>query len=922
MKTRIRKSHGGKFIVGHRSVHYHQIFSNVLLKRHVARSGNMHVRNSTKHFLNVKMASYAVPSFSLFDASIASVEDTEGKKKKQKHTGVDSIMSDTSAHSGIAREMDSGIPLELYQNISRLACINKVRLVKDGRFYSMNMVGGDPSVDKEFPVNQYPMGIYYGWFKVKIWRTSKTKKYNIQSGYVDEKNVLGFLIQKQTASSMCGRIVYLSSHDRKRTDNTYSRECEHPAENITLGENNTYERGEYKRCPSKKFIPTKPMVYIPFEVYDAMPYIPAYIPVNYPNPLKSEMRLNNTLSVSFKKNIKYTSTVSGGEDILKGLDGKQNALLENPENRRFYHESSVSETFNAETNISKDKRTLFNAVKTFILSKRTRKSNSLYAFDFKIRELYDIVTKAGFVMKDTKSFFRDSGLYTALQKAMDEFVSDVEYYKRQMSESTKTKRSDLLFYSETITKNEALYKNGKQVTAYVESQNVSMTLPIRLSLSTGTYTTKRRCYHALDGTFTDTETVHQANIAPVSSLLLGGKSMFKTMTRKTPVIKSSIVFSLYQNQLLNLIKTYNDNDNNYSMSTYMFSPNSLMKLFTHDPVNKCTRLLRVDLNDPSGDTSSVFQDMFIVTFTLPPYLSVKDSQDATVGNDTNFVALINSHGRCVYSDTYALFERACSRMEYELLSPLFNDKLKIPASRLDGYDAGDVDVDGNATVSVRPMVSEMGGTKHVIPLSSYLLKYLYSAIEEQKKAKTNQVQFLSDNERLRLEYAINEGMITLDGITDIQCVFTFQDGFNPGAYGQKYEFNNKVMDSTTEHNLIGKNPFKYCTLDVIRNKHVWSDSSGNVDKAFSFDHEPEYMTQWVMDSLDPLISSVLDIEQFPTMMINYAKDVDDKEKENNPSFVNYADSRYDPDGKIGSLHLHFKYGYFPLYMNIDAPYMR
>ena len=76
-----------------------------------------------------------------------------------------------------------------------------------------------------------------------------------------------------------------------------------------------------------------------------------------------------------------------------------------------------------------------------------------------------------------------------------------------------------------------------------------------------------------------------------------------------------------------------------------------------------------------------------------------------------------------------------------------------------------------------------------------------------------------------------------------------------------------------------------------------------------------------MDSLDPLISSVLDIEQFPTMMINYVKDVDDKEKENNPSFVNYADSRYDPDGKIGSLHLHFKYGYFPLYMNIDAPYL-
>ena len=50
--------------------------------------------------------------------------------------------------------------------------------------------------------------------------------------------------------------------------------------------------------------------------------------------------------------------------------------------------------------------------------------------------------------------------------------------------------------------------------------------------------------------------------------------------------------------------------------------------------------------------------------------------------------------------------------------------------------------------------------------------------------------------------------------------------------------------------------------------------------------------------------------------------LNDKEKENNPSFVNYADSRYDPDGKIGSLHLHFKYGYFPLYMNIDAPYMR
>ena len=87
MKTRIRKSHGGKFIVGHRSVHYHQIFSNVLLKRHVARSGNMHVRNSTKHFLNVKMASYAVPSFSLFDASIASVEDTEHVKENRREEG-------------------------------------------------------------------------------------------------------------------------------------------------------------------------------------------------------------------------------------------------------------------------------------------------------------------------------------------------------------------------------------------------------------------------------------------------------------------------------------------------------------------------------------------------------------------------------------------------------------------------------------------------------------------------------------------------------------------------------------------------------------------------------------------------------------------------------------------------------------------
>lgn len=921
MKTRIRKSHGGKFIVGHRSVHYHQIFSNVLLKRHVARSGNMHVRNSTKHFLNVKMASYAVPSFSLFDASLASVEDTEGKKKKQKHTGVDSIMSDTSAHSGIAREMDSGIPLELYQNISRLACIDKVRLVKDGRFYSMNMIGGDPSVDKEFPVNQYPMGIYYGWFKVKIWRTSKTKKYNIQSGYIDEKNVLGFLIQKQTANSMCGRIVYISSYDRKRTDNTYSRECEHPAENITLGEDNTYERGEYKRCPSKKFIPSKPMVYIPFEVYDAMPYIQAYIPVNYPNPLKSEMRLNNTLSVSFKKNIKYTSTVSGGEDILKGLDGKQSSLLENPENRVFYYETYVSDTFYLESNTTAKKRTLYNNVKTFLLSKKTKKSNTVSYFSFALRDFYDVVTKTGHRTSDTSDIIKDKGLYTSLTSAMNEFLSDVEYYKRQMSESTKTKRSDRVFYSETITKNEALYKNGKQVTAYVESQHVSMTLPIRLSLSTGTYTTKRRCYHALNGTFTDTEFTYQANIAPVSSLLLGGKNMFKTMTRKTPVIKSSIVFSLYQSQLLSLIKTYNNNDNNYSMSTYMFSPNNLMKLFTHDPVNKCTRLLRVDLNDPSGDTSYVFQDMFIVTFTLPPYLSVKDNHDADVGDDTKFIALINSHGRCVYSDTYALFERACSRMEYTLLSPFFNDQLRIPASRLNGYDAEDVDVDGNAMVSVRPMVYEMGETKHVIPMSSYLLKYLYSSIEEQKKTKTNQVQFLSDNDRLRLEYAINEGMITIEDITNIQCVFTFQDGFNPGAYGQRYEFNNKVMDSTAEHNLIGKKPFKYCTLNVIRKKHTWSDSSGNVDKTFSFDHEPEYMTQWVMDSLDPLISSVLDIEQLPTMMINYVKDVDDKEKENNPSFVNYADSRYDPDGKIGSLHLHFKYGYFPLYMNIDAPYM-
>lgn len=887
---RIRKSHGGKFLVSHRSVHYHDIMSNTLLQKYVARSGNMYVRHSFKHFLNVKMASYALPSF---------------RPLSGKRIGKDCIQPDMSCHSGIVRELDEGLTPEMYLNMSALACTDGVRFVTGGQFYYVNSNDGKLLRDDSFTRKQYPFGIYYGWFKVRVWTTSKDyKNTNNQSGYVYEKFVKGFLLQKRTAKFLCGRIVWIDERtSRKRTNNTYSREVEHPAETAYF-DSDDLKQGVFRRCACKNFVPSNPMFYIPFEAYDALPFIDAFIPVNFRNPVYAGMKLPPVLELSYVKNVKWVSTAPGA------TSSSGNVFMEDPTERLFEYTlvriPTEDEWVNLVISHNKEDQKKNLVLKSFanFLSSHVSQTGNRGTLKFKYIDLKKWLTEKKVVLHEIANRLVITQLKDALIQGMTQYTHDMAVYETMQL----TPRDKKEFFSEQKYTETPLYMNGKQVKSVIKSDTETIKKPIRIVTSTTTYTTVVNKYDFSSGEFISRTETHETQVRPVSTLLLGGKEVFKEMAM-TPIIRAGFTMTLESSLVKSLINTYNTHASGNGLpqlSQYVFNPREVIRSIMYDAENKRSRKLRIDTKDPKGDTIPVAMDSMVVGFSLP-----KSLQDNESDGDVYYFALINSSGKCVFMDSVHSFVGASRLMINEILTSFLESKVKVPASTLTGYDPEDVDTNGNITFSLAPglltnvivqIVYMLLGISNVaIPVTTYTLASLIKYRDMYVKEHKGESWVLSDTQRDKYVHYLENGYIPIDNFMFGLINWDVGSGFQKGVYDiNVMHFNNKL----TEYTLGNGKKIKVCSMEPERRDVELYDISSGKDIKYKDlnDSSTGYFTQLMMNFINPVTSSVLDIEPIPTIIAKF----------DTPEFV----SSGNPANQV---HIHLKYGAHPLYQNIGCP---
>lgn len=890
MTVRIRKSHGGKFLVSHRSVHYHDIMSNTVLQKDVARSGNMYVRHSFKHFLNVKMASYALPSF---------------RPLSGKHIGKDCIQPDMSCHSGIVRELDEGLTPEMYLNMSALACTDGVRFVKGGQFYYVNLNDGNLLRDDSFTRKQYPFGIYYGWFKVRVWTTSKDykKEYN-QSGYMYEKFVKGFLLQKRTAKFLCGRVVWIDEiTSRKRTNNTYSREVEYPSETAYfVGEE--LKQGSFRRCACKNFVPANPLFYIPFEAYDALPFIDAFIPVNFRNPVCAGMKLPPALELSYVKNVKWISTAPGA------TSSSGNVFMEDPTERLFEYTMvripTEKEWVRLVTpkNIEDHKKNL--ALKAFakFLSQHISHTGSRGTLKFKYIDLKKWLAENKVTLQEMTNRLLITQLKDALVQGMTQYTNDMIIY-----ETTQlTPRDKKEFFSEQKYTETPLYLNNQQVKSIIKSDTETIKKPIRIVTSTTTYTTVVNKYDFSSGEFISRTETHETQVRPVSTLLLGGKEVFKEMAM-TPTIRAGFTMTLASSTVKSLIKTYNtyaSGNGLPQLSQYIFNPIEVIRSIMYDAENKRDRKLRIDTKDPKGDTIPVTMDSMVIGFSLP-----KSLQDSESEGDAYYFALINSSGKCVFLDSVTSFVGASILMTNEILTSFLESKVKVPASTLTGYDAEDVDTNGNITFSLAPglltnvlvqiLYALLGIYNVAIPVTTYTLSSLIKYRDMYVKEHKGEAWVLSDTQRDKYVHYLENGYLPIDNFMFGLINWNVGSGFQKGVYDMNVmHFDNKL----TEYTLGNGKKIKVCSMEPETKEVEFYDISSGKDIKYRDlnDSATGYFTQLMMDFINPVTASVLDLEQIPTIIAKF----------DTPEFV----SSGNPANQV---HIHLKYGAHPLYQNIGCP---
>lgn len=782
---KIKKSKTGRFIIFHKCNHYHKLLSNVLLHRDVASSGNMYRRNSHFHFLNVKMASYAVPSFS---------ENVSADR--------DIVYSDEGVKSGIMQELYSGQSLSVYLNLCKMVNTTEVRYVHEGRFYKIHDLNGTLSTDSEMPNNEYPRGIYYGWFDVNKW-VVRTKT---GTGSIQRTTVRGWLIQRHDGKRLCGRIVTLNDYTkRKRTNNQFSREIEYPAE---------HGGRTQIRIPSRSFVPIRPCVYIPFHLYNALPYMDAFIPVNFPDPLSPRIQLRTEFSMSYSQH-----TLMMYEGIVSGVSsGTQNIFTEDPKGRTVTIVLEL-DTTKVNTSTPSNRNLVQHIMQNFnpafeewkVPPTPQHPENNRYQIDLDVlikliqNQKCKYISKA-LTVEQLCNLFQEPGS-SQLKNAIQKYSRDLAAYNAWLKTQHETKPSlpKGTYYGNPVIVKTPLYENGVQVQSKVEKKTKYQTFKFNVFYSPLDRTISRYTYDPLLDDLVLSTTTVSTSLPPVSCLMLGGKPVTEDFALSSP--KAVVYIRWMETQRL---ETLQEN------SGALFDPVSYAKTMFNNGDTTVPQCPRINLNSTTGDLDSLNVKGFSVILQSPVF---SEGNNLDVGTD--YIVFFNPQGKVVWAEYNDAWEKA-SKTVHDVWEAVYE---KDP---------------DHASVNLE---SEFP----YIPLFNARIKSVvegYSTTGEDGKHK------LSENARAELIWRVKNNTIPINLVNTVQVCFSIEN-FHKGLY------NTGTMKSVTNNGSTHIEAKRIYTTIYNRTNDtdVVVDSNAQI-----------FATQWIPDIFNSVAAGMLDLSQEPVLL--------------------------------------------------------
>lgn len=776
--TTIKKSRNGKIIVHHKSSHYHKLFSNVLIRRDIANSGNMFRRDAHSHFLNTRMASYAVPSF----------QDPE-------KSGQDILEPYENAQSGILCEIDSGVPLSVHLNLCRLAHTDSVRYVQDGVFYKTSDRNHRYVEDRTMPRRLYPMGIYYGWFKIRVWVYSKKHK----KGLSVPKMVRGWLVQKRDNNALCGRIVYHNSvTGRKRTDNTYSRETEYPAET---------DLKYSTRCKSKSFIPERPCIYIPFSAYNALPYMMAYIPTNYPSPLSHSLNLNTNLSLSYKKRslYMYTGTISGE------ASNNTSTTIQNPTNRVITITTPFEVILPEATHniILRSVRNELKQVKAFFYEHSQGTVVSFPIGDFiSLLETLEHVS-----LKILLNYITSDKVKTQIRDAVVKYTSDMESYLEALKNQQQIRDPSKMYTGDPILTSDPLYVDGVQVRSKVVETLPYEKISLKVFYDVSSYTYTGYNFDSYINAYMVNKRTLSASLPPVSSLHIGGKTLVSDLSMSSPSIT------------IHALKIEGDGDEEYPFNgmtgNFSVKEDVIDKILKNkDDPEHPNCILRVSIENPNGDYDVIELDQVCVIF-----VNKRLSEKYGLDENTRYISFYNTSGTQIWSE----YENTWSRAVHDV-----------------NTEWSKVFIENDPTIEEVDFESTLKYTK-------IFFQRIKDVVEGYKYNDDNdEVPRMSDTMRAEIDYLMSSRSIQKMDIVHIHKAFIVKSGFHKGL------FDNETISIHTDEST-GKRRVSERRVTTT----VWDTSSGENRRKYESGF---YFTQWMTKMLNPVPAGIIDLSQDPVLL--------------------------------------------------------
>jgi hypothetical protein len=735
------------------------------------------------------MASYAVPSF-----------------RDPEKSGQDILEPYENEQSGILCELDSGVPLSVHLNLCRLAHTDSVRYVQDGVFYKMNDRNQRYVEDRTMPRRQYPMGIYYGWFKVKVWVYSKKHK----KGLSVPKMVRGWLVQKRDNNALCGRIVHHASvTGRKRTDNTYSREMEHPAE---TGLKYT------TRCKSKSFIPERPCIYIPFSAYNALTYMMAYIPTNYPSPLSHDLNLNTTLSLSYKKRslYMYTGTISGE------ASNNTSTTVQNPTNRVLTittpFEVTIPSMFvNGQYNngIGRHHST-YRAMRNELIRVKNffAEHSQGSVVSFLIGDFIALIETLEYVsMKKLLTRITPNAVKTQITDAVVKYTSDMKAYLESLKAQQQTRDPSKMYTGDPILTSDPLYVDGVQVRSKVIETIPYEKISLKVFYDVSSYTYTGYSFDNYISAYTVNKQTLSASLPPVSSLHIGGKPLVSDLSVSSPTIT------------IHALKIEGDGNDDYPFNgmtgNFSVKEDVIDKILKNeDDPDHPYCILRVSIENPNGDYDVIELDQVCVIF-VNKSLSEKYELDAT----TRYIAFYNTSGTQIWAEYENTWIRAVHDVNTEW-SKVF--------------------------IENDPTIEEVD-FENTFKYTKIFFQRIKDVIEGYKyNDDTDEVPRMSDTMRAEIAYLMSSRSIQKMDIVYIHKAFTVKSGFHKGLFDNETSYIH--TDESTGKRRISEGWFTTT---------VWDTSSGENRRKYESGF---HFTQWITKMLNPVPAGIIDLSQDPILL--------------------------------------------------------